>query len=65
VTARASQLKQPLRPALRDEPGGDGTVSGKLTWAVRPDDRSFAIQVIVEGREAYPSGKTCREGEFG
>jgi hypothetical protein len=49
ATTTASQFKQPPRPALRGEPGATGTVSGKLTWPGIPNDRSFAIRVIVEG----------------
>jgi hypothetical protein len=45
----ATRLEQPPRPALRGEHGATGTVSGKLTWPGIPNDRSFAIRVIVEG----------------
>ena len=41
--------KSPSPPPFRGESGAAGTVSGKLTWAGVPDDKSLAIRLIVEG----------------
>jgi hypothetical protein len=49
ATTTASQLRQPPPPALRGQAETAGTVTGQVTWPGIPNDKSFAIRVIVEG----------------
>jgi hypothetical protein len=47
-TASTSTTAGASTAPLRGEPGTTGTVTGKATWPGIPDDRNFAIRIMVE-----------------